>query len=46
MTSQGKRISAVVAVLTGITTVLLVEEKILSEPKSSTATEASLRVTL
>jgi hypothetical protein len=45
-TSQGKRISAVVAELTGIVTVLLTAENVLSEPKSRTATDLLLRVTL
>jgi len=42
--SYGKRISAVVAVFTGIVIVKLVI--VLSEPKSNTATDALLRVTL
>jgi uncharacterized protein with PQ loop repeat len=46
ITSQGKRIKAVVAVSAGIVTVLLVEVKTLSAPKSKTATDLSLLVVL
>ena len=46
ITSQGKRIRAVVAVFSGMVTVLLTLLNVLSEPKSSTATVLLLRVTL
>jgi hypothetical protein len=46
ITSQGKRIKAVVAVFAGMVTVLLVEVKVLSEPKSKTATDLLLLVVL